>query len=282
MTRTLKISVLSNVVLLLIVIYLLNNAFTLYAQNVSLKAEVAKLNERVNLLQEQLSYYVAYFRAINLTNYGYLSEQKSVRYHALAVGEVEEEYLGLVLNFTIQLIPGSGRILVNTVPKIGIELQTSLETSKVVVERLLHVNLSYVDIILTIEASREVYVVDGPSAGAAITLALIALLTDRPLNLSVYVTGTINADGTVGKVGGIIEKGIAAAKAGGKLYVVPRGQETTIVYERIERQVVPGFKIIEIVPRKVNVQEYLSKLGYDIKVVSVKDISELLSILRMK
>lgn len=68
--------------------------------------------------------------------------------------------------------------------------------------------------------------VGGPSAGLAFTLAVIDVLTEGDLTggASVAVTGTINEDGTVGEVGGVVQKAAAAADAGADIMLVPPGE----------------------------------------------------------
>lgn len=69
--------------------------------------------------------------------------------------------------------------------------------------------------------------IDGPSAGALTTAALIALARGDELLEDVTMTGTINATGTVGPVGGIPEKVVAAADAGFETVLIPLGQRTS-------------------------------------------------------
>ena len=65
--------------------------------------------------------------------------------------------------------------------------------------------------------------VGGPSAGLAITLGIMDVLSEGELTggLSVVATGTINRDGTVGIVGGIQQKVVAAERSGADLFIVP-------------------------------------------------------------
>lgn len=69
--------------------------------------------------------------------------------------------------------------------------------------------------------------IDGPSAGALKTLALIALQNGHRISKTVTMTGTINATGTIGPVGGIPEKIQGAADAGIETVLVPLGQRNT-------------------------------------------------------
>lgn len=69
--------------------------------------------------------------------------------------------------------------------------------------------------------------IDGPSAGALTTAGLIALARGDELRENVTMTGTINATGTVGPVGGIPEKVVAAGEAGFETVLIPLGQRTS-------------------------------------------------------
>ena len=68
--------------------------------------------------------------------------------------------------------------------------------------------------------------VGGPSAGLAFTLAILDVLSEGDLTggLDVAVTGTIAEDGTVGEVGGVVQKAAAAADAGADVLLVPPGE----------------------------------------------------------
>ncbi len=65
--------------------------------------------------------------------------------------------------------------------------------------------------------------IGGPSAGLALTLGIIDLLTPGELtgDLVVAATGTIGFDGSVGPVGEVDQKTIAAQRAGVDLFLVP-------------------------------------------------------------
>ncbi|MEY4372526.1 MAG: Lon protease [Actinomycetota bacterium] len=70
-------------------------------------------------------------------------------------------------------------------------------------------------------------VIDGPSAGALTTVAVLALLQGTALDETVTMTGTINPDGTVGPVGGIPEKVRGLADQGIKTVLIPVGQRNS-------------------------------------------------------
>lgn len=65
--------------------------------------------------------------------------------------------------------------------------------------------------------------IGGPSAGLAMTLSIIDLLTPGELTggKTVAITGTISDDGAVGEIGGLSQKTVAARAADAELFVVP-------------------------------------------------------------
>jgi len=62
---------------------------------------------------------------------------------------------------------------------------------------------------------------DGPSAGVAMFMALVSLLTDRTIRSDTAMTGEISLRGLVLPVGGIKEKVVAAHRAGIKRIMLP-------------------------------------------------------------
>jgi ATP-dependent Lon protease len=69
---------------------------------------------------------------------------------------------------------------------------------------------------------------DGPSAGVAMTTALVSLLTAIPVREDVAMTGEITLRGQVLPVGGIKEKSLAARRAGVTTFVLPRRNEVDL------------------------------------------------------
>ncbi len=67
--------------------------------------------------------------------------------------------------------------------------------------------------------------VDGSSAGALIAGMIAAGLSDKQINPSVLVTGTISQDGTIGRIGSLEEKADAAGTFGVETVLVPKSQE---------------------------------------------------------
>lgn len=71
--------------------------------------------------------------------------------------------------------------------------------------------------------------IDGPSAGALLTVAVLAALRDAPLREGMTLTGAVSPDGTISAVGGVGLKLRAAAEAGLSTVLLPVGNTTLTV-----------------------------------------------------
>ena len=70
---------------------------------------------------------------------------------------------------------------------------------------------------------------DGPSAGVAISAALMSLFRRVPINQNLAMTGEVTLTGRVLPVGGVREKVLAARRAGIKIVLIPRHNEKDLL-----------------------------------------------------
>ncbi|OGN41473.1 MAG: endopeptidase La [Caulobacterales bacterium RIFCSPHIGHO2_01_FULL_67_30] len=66
---------------------------------------------------------------------------------------------------------------------------------------------------------------DGPSAGAAMTVAMVSVLTGIPIRKDIAMTGEITLRGRVTAIGGLKEKLLAALRSGVKTVLIPQENE---------------------------------------------------------
>jgi predicted S18 family serine protease len=109
---------------------------------------------------------------------------------------------------------------------------------------------------------------------------MIAAVWNHSLNRSVFMTGTVKTDGTVGAVGGIPYKALAAAQEGGTTFIVPKGQSVVAQTVARETQPIPGLTLVRYEQIQVKLSDLLKQEGFNIKVVEVMSILEAYNIFR--
>ena len=68
---------------------------------------------------------------------------------------------------------------------------------------------------------------EGPSAGAAITLALFSILNKKKIKNNIAITGEINLQGQITAIGGLDIKILGGIHAGIKEFIYPKENEKT-------------------------------------------------------
>ena len=97
--------------------------------------------------------------------------------------------------------------------------------------------------------------IDGPSAGTAVTVALISAITGKPVRQDIAVTGEISVSGKVRAVGGIFEKAYGAARAGMKDMIIPAENKDDITEHHLNMHI-HAVTTIEEVLKLLTVEPY--------------------------
>lgn len=149
-------------------------------------------------------------------------------YGVLAVDETNR---GLLIPLEVIIKDGSGNLFLNVANVLFDEtLQSSAQTAARVAREVTRTSLVDKDILINIKAPEQErnVLISGGSAGAAITLAVISALEGKTLRDDVYITGTIRADHTIGRIGGARAKALAAEENGAVMILVPAGQQREV------------------------------------------------------
>jgi ATP-dependent Lon protease len=91
--------------------------------------------------------------------------------------------------------------------------------------------------------------IDGPSAGSAITLALISAIEGKPLPQNIALTGEVSIQGLIRPVGGIPEKLHGARQAGVKTVYLPEDNAGDIPQDTEGLEVIRVAKMAEILEK---------------------------------
>lgn len=164
---------------------------------------------------------------------------------AAAVGEVGKVfglgvagYLGSVLEIEAVAFPlteaGKGSIRFNDTA--GSMAKDSVFNAAAVVRKITGKDLNNYDIHINIIGGGRI---DGPSAGTAITAAIISAITGQAIRQNVAITGEISIQGKVKAVGGVFEKAYGAKQAGITTMIIPKENEQDIPQSHLGLEICP-------------------------------------------
>ncbi len=189
----------------------------------------------------------------------------------ILVPAVDQGGKGTISKIKVTALPGSGQTLadINSV-LFFVDTQNSIRIARDVAQNFTGVDLRSMDLVFSIETNASV--IEGPSAGAALAIAIIAALENRPVRQDVMITGTISQGGRIGPAGGIDKKAEAASKAGASLFLIPKGNlfENGFVKTKACRDF-EGFRYCETnyVPKGIE-----SIAASNMSILAVSDIKE--------
>ncbi|WP_332814611.1 endopeptidase La [Ramlibacter sp.] len=183
------------------------------------------------------------FLGVRKHNYGRAEQQNQV---GQVVGLAWTEVGGDLLTIEAALMPGKGNIL--RTGSLGDVMKESVEAARTVVRSRAR-RLGIADEVfekkdLHIHVPDGATPKDGPSAGAAMTTALVSALTGIPVRAEVAMTGEITLRGEVTAIGGLKEKLLAALRGGIKTVLIP--EENAKDLQEIPENVKNGLEIVPV------------------------------------
>ncbi len=138
---------------------------------------------------------------------------------------------GELLTIEAVMLPGKGKTI--TTGKLGDVMQESVQAAMSVVRsRAIRLGISedfYEKKDIHIHLPEGATPKDGPSAGIALTTALVSVITGIPARADVAMTGEITLRGEVLPIGGLKEKLLAAHRGGIKTVLIPESNVKDLV-----------------------------------------------------
>jgi ATP-dependent Lon protease len=125
---------------------------------------------------------------------------------------------GDILFIEASKVPGSGRLILTG--QLGDVMKESAQAALTLAKTWTGDSLEKIDVHVHVPAGATPK--DGPSAGVAMFLALLSLLTGKPVRSDMAMTGEVSLRGLVLPIGGVKEKTLAALRAGIRIVMLPR------------------------------------------------------------
>lgn len=204
------------------------------------KAQLTKKKDgKAQVLAKNLDKYLG----VRRYSYGIAEKTNQV---GQVTGLAWTEVGGELLTVEAARLPGKGKV--DTTGKLGEVMQESIKAAiSVVRSRAKMLGIAedfYEKNDLHIHLPEGATPKDGPSAGIAITTALVSVLSGIPVRCDVAMTGEITLRGEVLPIGGLKEKLLAAARGGIKIVLIPEENEKDLV--EIPDEITKNLKIIPV------------------------------------
>ena len=200
---------------------------------------VSKKSKSVTITPKNLEKYAG----VRKFRFGEMEGEDQV---GIVTGLAWTEVGGDTLTIEAVMMPGKGRM--QTTGKLGDVMKESIDAARS------YVRSRSLSIGVTPPAfdRRDIHVhvpegatpKDGPSAGVAMTTAIVSVLTGIPIRREVAMTGEVTLRGRVLPIGGLKEKLLAALRAGITTVLIPSENEKDLA--EIPDNVLKGLKIIPV------------------------------------
>ena len=136
-------------------------------------------------------------------------------------------FIGSTIEIEAAVFPakkaGAGTVRFNETA--GSMAKDSVFNAASVIRKITDVDIKDFDIHVNVIGGGKI---DGPSAGAAITICIMSAILNKPIRQDVAITGEISLRGKVKPVGGIFEKVYGARRKGINLVIVPKDNANDI------------------------------------------------------
>lgn len=130
-------------------------------------------------------------------------------------------FIGSTIEIEAAVFPakekGSGQVRFNDTA--GSMAKDSVFNAASVIRKICDVDIKDYDVHVNVVGGGNI---DGPSAGAAITICIISAILNKPIRQDIAITGEISIRGQIKPVGGIFEKVYGARRKGIKLVLLPQ------------------------------------------------------------
>ncbi len=194
------------------------------------KAQMTKKKEgKVQVTAKSLDKYLG----VRRYSYGIAEKTNQV---GQVTGLAWTEVGGELLTVEAVRLPGKGKV--DTTGKLGDVMQESIKAAISVVRsraKMLGIPEDFYEKNdLHIHFPEGATPKDGPSAGIAVTTALVSVLSGIPVRCDVAMTGEITLRGEVLPIGGLKEKLLAAARGGIKTVLIPDENQKDLVEIPVE------------------------------------------------
>ncbi|WDR80590.1 endopeptidase La [Candidatus Purcelliella pentastirinorum] len=150
---------------------------------------------------------------------------------------------GELLTIETECVPGKGKLTYTG--SLGDVMQESIQTAMTVVRARtdkFYINKNfYENCDIHVHVPEGAIPKDGPSAGIAMSTALISCLTKKAIRPNIAMTGEITLHGLVLSIGGLKEKLLAAHRGGVKIVIIPYENKRDL--EEIPKNITSALKI---------------------------------------
>jgi len=165
----------------------------------------------------------------------------------MATGLFYSEAGGGILTIEVAIMPGKGQLILTG--QLGDVMKESGQAAMSYIRtRYKQLGLAdkfYQHVDVHVHVPEGAVPKDGPSAGGAITTAIVSALTKIPVNRKIGMTGEVTLRGRILEIGGVKEKVIGAHRAGLKTIILPKDNKKDL--EDVPKEVLKDlkFKFVE-------------------------------------